>query len=76
LIASLSGQQTEPIYRPARAGDILHSVGNIAKARSRLNFTNEFSLRQGLELTLEWYRGQTQEVGNRNAEVGKKKVRS
>jgi len=69
-IASLSGQQTKPIYQPARAGDILHSVGNIAKARSRLNFTNEYSLEQGLELTLEWYRDF--EVGSRNAEGGKK----
>jgi UDP-glucose 4-epimerase len=69
LIAALSGQQSEPVYQSARAGDILHSVGNIDKARSMLNFTNEFSLEQGLELTLEWYRGT--EVGSRNAEVGK-----
>jgi nucleoside-diphosphate-sugar epimerase len=57
LIASLSGQQSEPVYQPARAGDILHSVGNIDKARSMLNFKNEFSMEQGLELTLEWFRG-------------------
>jgi len=64
LIASLSGQQTEPGYQPARAGDILHSAGNIDKARSLLNFTNEFSMEQGLELTLEWYRGQLDEIGS------------
>jgi len=69
LIASLSGQQAEPIYQAARAGDILHSVGNIDKARSMLNFTNQFSMEQGLELTLEWYRGL--DVGSRNEEVGK-----
>lgn len=63
LIASLSGQQAEPIYQAARAGDILHSVGNIDKARSMLNFTNQFSMKQGLELTLEWYRGLDVEVG-------------
>jgi nucleoside-diphosphate-sugar epimerase len=55
LIASLCGQQLEPVYQPARAGDILHSVGNVAKARSLLNFKNDFALEQGLELTLEWY---------------------
>jgi len=70
LIASLSGQHSKPVYQPARAGDIMHSAGNIDKARSILNFTNEFSLEQGLELTLEWYRGK--EVGSRNVEVGKK----
>ncbi len=64
LIASLSGQQSEPVYHPARAGDILHSVGNIDKARSLLNYKNEFSLERGLELTLEWYRGQIEEVGS------------
>lgn len=56
LIASLSGQPLKAAYGPARAGDILHSVGNIDKARSRLNFQKEFSLERGLELTLEWYR--------------------
>ena len=61
LIASLSGQQLEPVYQPARAGEILHSVGNVDKARSLLKFKNDFSLERGLELTLEWYRGQGNE---------------
>jgi UDP-glucose 4-epimerase len=56
LIAALSGEKSEPEYQPARAGDILHSVGNIDKARSMLDFRNDFSMEQGLELTLEWYR--------------------
>jgi UDP-glucose 4-epimerase len=71
LIAALSGEQSEPVYKPARAGDILHSVGKIDKARSMLDFKNDFSMEQGLELTLEWYR--SAEVGNGNAEVGKVK---
>jgi len=71
LIASLSGQQSEPIHQPARAGDILHSVGNVAKARSKLNFTNEYSLEQGLALTMEWYRGS----GSRKSECGSGKKR-
>ena len=74
LIASLSGQHSKPLYQPARAGDIMHSAGNIDKARCILNFTNEFSLEQGLELTLEWYRGQMEEVGSGNAEVGNGKA--
>jgi UDP-glucose 4-epimerase len=69
LIASLSGQHLKPLYQPARAGDIMHSAGNIDKARSILNFTNEFSLEQGLELTLEWFRGLG--VGSGKSEVGK-----
>jgi len=66
LVAALSGEQSKPVYKPARAGDILHSVGNIDKARSMLDFRNDFSMEQGLELTLEWYRGT--EVGSGNAE--------
>ena len=58
LIAALSGEQSKPVYQPARAGDILHSVGNIDKARSMLDFRNDYSIEQGLELTLEWYRQQ------------------
>ena len=58
IIASLSGQELEPVYQAARAGDILHSLGNIDKASSLLNFRNEFTLEQGLELTLKWYREQ------------------
>ena len=61
LIASLSDQQIEPVYHPARSGDILHSLGNISKARSRLNFKNDMSLERGLGLTLDWYRGRAED---------------
>jgi len=70
LIASIGGRQVEPEYQAARAGDILHSVGNIDMAKSLLNFNTDFSLEQGLELTFEWYREQIEEVGSGNAEVG------
>ena len=62
LIASLSGLQLAPVYKPARVGDILHSLGNIDKAHRHLYFNNEFSLEQGLKLTLEWYRGYNAEA--------------
>ena len=58
LIASLAGQQLMPEYKPARAGDILHSIADINLAESLLNFKIDFSLEQGLAATLEWYRGQ------------------
>jgi UDP-glucose 4-epimerase len=57
LIASLSGRRLEPVYQPARAGDILHSAGKLDKARTLLNFHNDFTLERGLELTLDWHRG-------------------
>ncbi|CAB1076066.1 UDP-glucose 4-epimerase (EC [Olavius algarvensis Delta 1 endosymbiont] len=70
MIAALNGQKSEPVYEPARGGDILHSVGNIDKACVKLGFENSFSMEQGLKLTMEWYRGL--EFGSRNAEGGKK----
>ena len=61
MIAALSGEQSIPVYQPPRAGDILHSVGNIDKARSMFDFSNEFSMEKGLKSTLEWYRMQMSE---------------
>jgi len=58
LISSFSGQRPEPKYKPARHGDILHSVASMELTKSVLKFKNDFSLEQGLEMTLEWYRGQ------------------
>ena len=58
LIASQAGRQLAPVYAPARAGDILHSVADIDLAESILNFTPDYSLELGLAATLEWYRGQ------------------
>ena len=58
LIASISDQPLTPEYLPARPGDILHSVGNIDKARTQLGFASQTPLERGLELTLEWYRDQ------------------
>jgi UDP-glucose 4-epimerase len=61
-IAFLSGQKNlVPRYEPARAGDILRSYAGMELAKSKLKFDPEYSLEQGLELTLEWYRGQIEE---------------
>jgi nucleoside-diphosphate-sugar epimerase len=56
LICGASGQQLAPVYEPARAGDILHSVADIGMAKALLNFKVDFSLEDGLAATLKWYR--------------------
>ena len=61
LIASLNGQDLEPVFAPARDGDILHSYAHMDLTRSNLNFQNEFSLEKGLDQTYKWYRGQKTE---------------
>jgi len=61
LIAALSGRRLAPVYEPARNGDILHSVAGMEATQSVLNFKNDFTLEQGLEITFDWYRGQMAE---------------
>ena len=46
----------QAIHREARPGDVRHSLANIEKAKRLLNYQPERSLKQGLELTLNWYR--------------------
>jgi UDP-N-acetylglucosamine 4-epimerase len=42
-------------HGPNRAGDIPHSLANIDKARSLLNYNPEFSMEKGLKEAVKWY---------------------
>ncbi|WP_017733397.1 SDR family oxidoreductase [Nafulsella turpanensis] len=42
-------------YGPERAGDIPHSLASIDKARKLLGYHPEFSIREGLQKTVEWF---------------------
>jgi UDP-N-acetylglucosamine 4-epimerase len=44
--------------KPFRAGDVPHSLANIAKARRLLGYEPEYSLQQGLDRALPWYLAQ------------------
>ena len=44
-----------PVYGPFRAGDVLHSLADIEKARRLLGYEPGHSLEQGLEESLDWY---------------------
>ncbi|MHB8792318.1 MAG: NAD-dependent epimerase/dehydratase family protein [Thermoleophilia bacterium] len=46
---------TEPIYREFRAGDVRHSLADISKARTLLNYEPRFSVNDGLDLTSAWF---------------------
>ncbi len=45
----------EPEHRPARAGDVPHSVADITKATRELGYKPIVSLRQGLIETIAWF---------------------
>lgn len=44
-----------PQYRDFRAGDVRHSLADIAKARKLLGYAPEFSLKAGLSRVAGWY---------------------
>ena len=55
----LAGTSIEPIFAPARTGDIKDSQADISKARTLLQYAPTVSFKDGLERTLEWCRTQS-----------------
>ncbi len=50
------GNPPEPEHRPARPGDVPHSVADISKAKRALGYEPVMGLRQGLIETIQWFR--------------------
>ncbi len=57
LISEIAGVDLKPEYRDARAGDIRHSCMDIRNTVAALGWKPEFSLREGLARTFEYYKG-------------------
>jgi nucleoside-diphosphate-sugar epimerase len=43
-------------YQDPRAGDVVHSLADISRAREILDFEPGIGLREGLQLTIDWWR--------------------
>ena len=43
-------------YQPPRAGDVKHSLADISRARELLGFEPKVDLRNGLSLTIDWWK--------------------
>ena len=56
-INSILGTNVEPELLPTRKGDVRDSQADIGKARAMLGYTAGVSFREGLERTIDWYRG-------------------
>jgi UDP-glucose 4-epimerase len=56
VIGDVLGRRIEARHDPERAGDIKHSVADIAAARAELGYTAGVSFAEGLRHTVEWYR--------------------
>jgi nucleoside-diphosphate-sugar epimerase len=56
MINQLLGKNVKPIYAPARAGDVKHSLADITAARKLIGFKPVLLFREGLEKSIDWYR--------------------
>jgi nucleoside-diphosphate-sugar epimerase len=56
LILTMTGSDSEVIFKPERKGDIVDSVGDVSLAIKHLGFCRERTLQQGLFDTIDWYR--------------------
>jgi UDP-N-acetylglucosamine 4-epimerase len=44
-----------PVYRDFRAGDVLHSLADISKARTLLGYEPTHRIAEGLQVAMDWY---------------------
>ena len=59
IIAAINrivGRDVKPIYAPARAGDVRHSLADTTAARRLLGYEAVVSFEKGLEMAIDWYR--------------------
>ncbi len=58
-INSILGTSIQPNYKKEREGDIKHSLADIAKAKMCLDYDPLYSIKDGLEEAINWYKKQT-----------------
>jgi len=58
MIKEIAGSDLAPKYGPERKGDVKHSLADISKARTLLNYDPAINIKQGLKTAFEWYRKQ------------------
>jgi len=56
LLQKIEGVQIPPLFGPPREGDVRHSMADTLAAIRELGHAPQFTIEQGLERTLEWYR--------------------
>ena len=62
VLAGLLDFKEQPVYGPARVGDIRDSLADISAAREAFGYEVVVSFEEGLRRTVEWYRQQYAEV--------------
>jgi nucleoside-diphosphate-sugar epimerase len=55
-LKALTGKhEVEADYQPPRSGDVRHSLADIQRAREFLDFEPRVGLREGLQMTIDWW---------------------
>ena len=55
-IRNIVGNKVEPIYRETRLGDVKDSLADISLAKELINYNPDFSIEEGLKITIDWFR--------------------
>lgn len=55
-ITDALGVNVEPVFGPARPGDIRHSNADIGRAKALLGYDPEWCFERGIQAAIEWYR--------------------
>lgn len=55
-LRQLTGLDLDPIYAPARSGDVRHSLADISRATRDLGYVAQVRFEEGLQRTLEFHR--------------------
>ncbi len=56
MLAEYFGARIEPKFEPARAGDVRESLADITLARRLLGYEPKFTLEEGLQATIDYYK--------------------
>jgi len=55
LIMNITGIRTEPVYEPARPGDIHDSLADSTRAQNAFGYNPKYTVKTGLTETIQWY---------------------
>jgi len=55
-ITKMVGTDIQPAYRDFRQGDVKHSLASIHKAKNLIGYEPKISVKDGLDLSVEWYK--------------------
>jgi len=58
MLCELSGNSIEAIHNPERRGDVRHSLADVSKAETVIQYKPQYSIKEGLGMTYKWYQNE------------------